>query len=279
MIGTFIISWRESIEAALLVGILMVYLKKIGQQKQFVYIYLGGFAGIVSSILFGYLSNQVSFLFEGIGEDIFGAIILLLAVIMLTYMVIWMSDQAKHIKGHYHQKIDAAFEQKQLWILSFLAFTGVFREGIETVLFLWGILIQNQGATSFSLALASGLAGLILAILMAWFFFKGFGYLDLRKFFNITGLILLFMSAGMLVAAIGKLESAGLISPIISHVWNSTRLIDEQTLFGHILSGFLGYRAKPSLTEILAYVLYFAAIFIWIRKPFPRPARSKALVT
>ena len=278
MIGTFIISWRESIEAALLVGILMVYLKKIRQQKHFVYIYLGVFLGIAFSILFGYLSNRVSFLFEGIREDLFAAVILLLAVIMLTYMVIWMSDQAKHIKGHYHQKIDAAFEQNKLLTLSFLAFTGVFREGIETVLFLWGILIQNQGAASFSLALASGLAGLFLAIVMAWLFFKGFGFLDLRQFFNITGLILLFMSAGMLVAAVGKLESAGLISPIQNHVWNSTWLIDEQSLFGHILSGFLGYRAKPSLMEILAYILYFVAISLWLRKPFSKPAGSKALV-
>jgi high-affinity iron transporter len=77
------------------------------------------------------------------------------------------------------------------------------------------------------------------------------------------------MSAGMLVAAVGKLESAGLISPILSHVWNTTWLIDDRTLFGHIVSGFLGYRAKPSLTEVLAYLIYFASILWWLRRQNP----------
>ncbi|MHB8482844.1 MAG: FTR1 family iron permease [Nitrospiria bacterium] len=267
MIGTFIISWRESIEAALLVGILMVYLKKIGQRQNLVYIYIGVLSGILASILFGYLSNKASFLFEGIGEDVFSAVILLLAVVILTYMVIWMSESAKNLRGKIHQKVDSAFEQKKLWALSFLAFSGVFREGIETVLFLWGVFIQNKGTSSFSLFLLSGVAGIILAVVMAWFFFKGFGHLDMKKFFQITGLILLFMSAGMLVSAIGKLESAGLMPPLLTQVWNSSWLIDERTLLGHLFSGFLGYRAKPSLMELLAYLLYFIAIVLWLWRP------------
>jgi high-affinity iron transporter len=269
MIGTFIISWRESIEAALLVGILMVYLKKIGQQRKFVYIYIGVLFGILASLLFGYLSSRVSFLFEGPGEEIFSASILLLAVMILTYMVVWMSDQAKHLKGKIQQKVDSVFEQKKLWALSFLAFSGVFREGIETVLFLWGIFIQNQGTTSFSLALMSGVSGIILAVLMAWFFFRGFGHLDMKKFFQMTGVILLFMSAGMLVAAIGKLESAGWIPPLLNRIWDSTWLIDERSLFGHLFSGFLGYRSKPTLMEILAYLIYLISIFLWLRRQTP----------
>lgn len=278
MIGTFMITWRESIEAALLVGILMAYLKKIGQEKQFVYIYSGVGLGVVASICFGYLSYRASFLFEGVGEDVFGALILFLAVIVLTYMVIWMSDQAKHLKGNIQQKVDAAFAQRKLVAISLLTFAGVFREGVETVLFLWGIVLQNQGARSFYPALLSGMSGLILAIVMVWLVFRGIRFLDLKTFFKVTGLILLLMSAGMLVGAVGKLESAGWISPVFVQVWNSTRLIDEQTLVGHILSGFLGYRAKPSLTEILAYFLYFVAISLWLRKPFPRPGKTNVLV-
>lgn len=269
MIGTFIISWRESIEAALLIGILMVYLKKIGQQRKFVYIYIGVLFGILASLLFGYFSARISFLFEGPGEEIFSSSILLLAVIILTYMVVWMSDQAKHIKGKIQQKVDSVLEEKKLWALSFLAFSGVFREGIETVLFLWGIFIQNPGTTSFSLALISGVSGIVLAVLMAWFFFRGFGHLDMKKFFQITGLILLFMSAGMLLAAVGKLESAGWIPPLFSRVWDSSWLIDERTLFGHLFSGFLGYRAKPTLMEVLIYLIYLTSIFLWLRRPTP----------
>lgn len=273
MIGTFIISWRESIEAALLVGILMVYLKKIGHEKSFIYIYIGVLFGIIASLLFGYLSARISFLFEGASEEIFSSLILLLAVIVLTYMVVWMTDQSKHIKGKIHQKIDSVLEEKKLWALSFLAFTGVFREGIETVLFLWGIVIQNQGTSSLSLSLISGLAGIFLAVLMAWFFFRGFGHLvDMRKFFQITGGVLLLMSAGMLVASVGKLESAGFIPPLFTRVWDSSWLIDERTLFGHLFSGFFGYRAKPTLMEIMVYSVYFATIVLWLRRQRSSPA-------
>ncbi|MBI1823939.1 MAG: FTR1 family iron permease [Nitrospirae bacterium] len=267
MIGTFIISWRESIEAALLVGILMVYLKKIGQEKSFIFIYMGVIFGIIASLLFGYLSTRLSFLFEGGREEIFSSVILLFAVVILTYMVIWMSDQAKHIKGKIHQKVDAVMEQKKLWALTFLAFTGVFREGIETVLFLWGIFIQNQGTSSLSLSLLSGISGIVLAVLMAWFFFRGFGHLvDMKKFFQITGGVLLFMSAGMLVASVGKLESAGFIPPLLTRIWDSSWLVDDRTLVGHLFSGLFGYRAKPTLMEILVYFIYFSSIIFWIRR-------------
>jgi high-affinity iron transporter len=266
MIATFIISWRETIEAALLVGILLVYLKKIGQSRHFKYVYAGVGFGIAASLLFAWLSNKASFLFEGIGEDILNAGILLLAVIMLTYMVIWMAESAKNIKGEIHQKVNQAIEQQKLLALTFLAFSGVFREGIEMVLFLWGIFIQNQQAATITLSLLSGLSGMALAILVAWLFFKGFGHIDMKLFFQATGAILLFMSAGMLITAIGKLESAGLIPALRMQIWNSSWILDDRTLLGHLLSGFLGYRAKPSLMEVLAYLLYFTAIVFWIWK-------------
>lgn len=260
MIGIFIVSWRESIEAALLVGILMVYLKKVGHQRQYLFIYIGVLLGILSSLLFGLLSTKMGYLFEGQGDEIFSAAILLLAVAVLTYMVVWMSDQAKDFKGKLQQQVDSVLEQKKLWALTFVAFSGVFREGIETVLFLWGIFFQDQAADSLYLSLASGLAGIILAVLMAWFFFRGFGHLDMRRFFQISGLLLLLMSGGMLVSFIGKLETAGVIPPLSRRIWDSSRLIDERTLFGHLFSGFFGYRAKPSLMEVLVYLAYFVLI-------------------
>lgn len=265
MIGTFIISWRETIEAALMVGILMVYLEKIGKKENFFYIYIGVVSGVLASLLFAYLSNKATFLFEGAGEDILSAAILLLAVVILTYMVIWMSESAKNLKGKMHRRVDSALEQKKLWALSFLAFSGVFREGVETVLFLWGIFLENQGTSSITMAFISGFGGVALAISMAWFFFRGFGHLDMKRFFQITGVILLVMSAGMLVSAIGRLESAGWVPQILAHVWNTSWLVDDRSHLGHLLSGFLGYRSKPSLTEVLAYVLYFMTVVFWLR--------------
>src|ERR1700693_1359289 len=180
MIGTFIITWRETIEAALMVGILMVYLEKIGKKENYFYIYIGVVSGVLASILFAYLSNKMTFLFEGAGEDILSAAILLLAVVILTYMVIWMSESAKNLKGKMHRRVDSALEQKKLWALSFLAFSGVFREGVETVLFLWGIFLENHGTSSITMAFISGYGGVALAISMAWFFFRGFGHLDMK---------------------------------------------------------------------------------------------------
>lgn len=265
MFGIFLITWREALEAALIVGILFTYLKKIGESKNFKYIYYGVILAILASLLFAYFSNIVGLLFQGSSEEIFQATILFLAVAVLTYMVVWMHHNAREIKGELQQKADEALAKKKVWALASLAFIGVFREGVETVLFLWGLLLDSGDAASYYANIVGGFSGIGLAIFMAWLFFKGFGHIDLRIFFRVTGILLLFIAAGMLSTGVGKLIAADMLPPIIDHAWNTSWLIDEHGIVGSILAGILGYKARPSLMEMLFYLLYFPAVIIWLR--------------
>ncbi len=264
MLGTFVITWREAIEAALIVGILMTYLQKIGESRQYRYVWAGVGLGIGASIGFGLISGGISRLFEGIGQELFQAAILGLAVIVLTYMVVWMHYNSRHIKGELQKKADEALATRKLWMLGSLAFIGVFREGIETVLFLWGLVLQGGGA-GHSWIVTGGFLGILVAVFMAWVFFKGFGHLNLRTFFSVTGVLLIFIAAGMLSTATGKLISVGVLPGLIEPVWNSSWLVTERSFAGALLSGLLGYRSRPSLMEVIAYALYFVTVVGWLQ--------------
>ena len=273
MLGTFVITWRETIEAALIVGILMTYLKKIGEARRYRYVMAGVGLGIGASIGFAAISDAISGLFQGVGQEIFQAAILLLAVGVLTYMVIWMHRNSRQIKGEIQRKADDAFATRKLWALGTLAFVGVFREGVETVLFLWGLILQGGGAGN-GWMVAGAFLGIGAAIVMAWLFFRGFGHLDLKIFFRATGVLLLFIAAGMLSSATGKLIAIGWLPGLVEPLWNSSWLLDERGMTGALISGLFGYRSRPSLMEFLAYLLYFLAVLGGIRSQKLSTART-----
>ena len=266
MLGTFIITWRETIEAALIVGILLSFLNKIGQSKHFRFIYWGAFWGVIGSLIFAGLSNFLTILFRDFGEDIFEAVILFIATVVLTHMVVWMHHNAREIKGELQHQAELAIAKKRLWALGTVAFIGVFREGIETVLFLWGIFLQGAAGETIGPAVTGGFLGIGLGVLMVWVFFKGFGHLDLRLFFKTSGIILLFMSAGMLSSGIGKLISIGYLPGIIEPVWNTSWLLSERSLFGSLMAGIFGYRSSPALLQVILYALYFPVTILWLRR-------------
>lgn len=266
LLGTFLITLRETLEAAIIVGILFTYLNRIGQSRYYSYIYYGVFAAIGASVAFAYFSNIISELFYDGGQEIFEASIMFLAVGVLTYMVVWMHHNAREIKGRLQKKADAAVARKRLWALALLSFVGVFREGVETVLFLWGLFLQAKTREVVDLSIAGGIVGVVSAIFLAWLFFKGFGHLDLRVFFRVTGILLIFIAAGLLASGIGKLQMAGIVPPVVEAVWDTSWLIDERSLIGSLLSGLLGYNANPSLMEILFYLMYFPMVLLLLRK-------------
>lgn len=265
MLGAFLITWREGIEAFLIVGILLTYLYKIGQGRHVRYVYAGTAGALLASGAFAYFSNLLEVVFQDIGQELLHAAILSLATIVLTQMVLWMHHHARELKGQLQSRTDKAIAMQQLWSLGLLAFLGVFREGVETVLFLWGLVLQTRTTFMAVGPLVGGVLGLGLAVITTWLFFKGFGHLDLRAFFRVTGLLLLIMAAGMLAAAAGRLIAAGVLPPLIEPLWNTAWLLDESRLPGSLLAGLFGYRSRPSLMEVLCYALYFPVTLLLAR--------------
>lgn len=266
MTAAFLITWRESLEAALIVGILFTYLKKVGQEQNYKYIYAGVAAAFVAVIGLIFLSSKLGILVDEDDQEVIEVIILFLAMGILTHMVIWMSRNAWSIKGTVQQKVDQALAQRRLWILALLVFTAIFREGAEALLFLWGAFLQVRGSIFALPALTGGLLGIGAAILMSWALFKGFARLSLRPFFQVTGIVLIFIAAGMLSSGVGKLVEMGALPALVNPIWDTSRFLDEGGILGSLAAVFLGYRAHPALTQVLAYLFYFPPVLFWANR-------------
>ena len=159
--ATFVITLREAFEAALLLGIVYVYLDKIGARDHFRFVTLGGVLGAVASVLMGLGVSLVSGPLLDLGPDLIGAAVVFVAVVVLTWHGWWMSQHARAVTGDVQRRISHAGGDHRRWVVGTIAFVGVFREGAETVLFLWGLMTQTE-ITGWG-----GLAGAVLGVTAA----------------------------------------------------------------------------------------------------------------
>ena len=254
--GTFVITLREGFEAALILGIVYTYLQKIGAQRHYRYATRGGLLGVLASIALGIVVTALSGPLLDLGPDVIGLAVIFVAVAVLTWHGYWMRQHARATKGDVQRKIDEAQAAHRMWIIGVIAFTGVFREGAETVLFLWGLLTQATTTSGWASALGAVL-GLIMAASLGWAIFRGGRHVSLERFFGVTSIFLLLLAAGMFSTGIGRLEVMGFL-PATPTAWDTTFLLDDHGFIGGFLNGLIGYRSRPSLLEAGSYVLYLA---------------------
>jgi high-affinity iron transporter len=271
MLGSFLITLREGVEAALIVGILLSYLSKTKQSRYNSYVYYGVLAAMLISGFAAYLFTFFLGGFTGRFAKFFEGSVIFLAVVVLTYMVVWMHHQARTVSMELKKKADAAIESKNLWALSTLSFIAVFREGVETVLFLYALFIQQAadngaGSANYLSSIFGAFGGIITAIILAFIFFKGFGHVNLKTFFRITGIIIIVIAAGLLAYGVHEFEEAGILPPIIKNIWDINHILDEKGTAGSFLKALFGYNGNPSLLEVTAYVLYYPLVFWMLKK-------------
>lgn len=271
MLGSFLITLREGVEAALIVGILLSYLSKTGKARYNRYIYYGVLLAVIASGAAAYTFSSLLGGFSGRIGKAFEGIVMFIAVGVLTYMVVWMHHQARTVSMELKRKADAAIEARNLWALTILSFVAVFREGVETVLFLSALFIQqtanNGAAKGIDMAsIAGAFLGIITAIILAYIFFKGFGHIDLKVFFRATGVILIIISAGLFAHGVHEFEEAGILPPIIKHIWDINHILNENGTVGSFLKALFGYNGNPSLLEVIAYISYYPFVFWMLRK-------------
>jgi high-affinity iron transporter len=254
--ATFVVVLREGFEAALLLGIVYAYLAQIGHAESRRYVTLGGALAILASIAMGVAVSALSGPLADIGPDVIALVVIFGAVALLTWHGWWMGRHAREMRGDLQRRVDAAHASQQLWMVGLIAFTGVFREGAETVLFLWGLMTQLEDVTGWT-ALAGGAAGLVGAAVLGWLVFQGGRRLSVQRFFAITSVLILFVAAGLFSAGIGRLQSMGLL-PGGEPLWDTSWILDDHGSIGGFLAGLVGYRARPSALEIVGYILYLA---------------------
>lgn len=272
MIPSFLLSLREGVEAALIIGIVLGTLRKINRMDMKRSVWLGvGCAGILS-ILTALVLQSIGAGFEGRAEEIFEGVTMILAAGILTWMIFWMQRQSHAIKSELESGVQHAAALGGSKALFSLAFLAVLREGVELALFLTAASLSTDAIQT----LFGAVLGLAAAIVLGWILFATTVQLNLRRFFQMTSILLILFAAGLLAQGVHEFNEAGLIPPVIEHVWDINHIIDEESSLGVFLKALFGYNGNPSLTEVIAYVGYFIAIVIGLRmSPYRRSIETQ----
>jgi high-affinity iron transporter len=267
MIASFIITFRETLEAALIVGIVLGYLVRTKQTRYNNVVYIGVVSGVLASILGALLFTTVAGGFKGAAEALFEGTMMLFGALLLTTMILWMMKQ-KHIARELQKKVSVEISESHKFGLFSLIFISILREGIETVIFLGAASFAAEGG-----GLIGAFAGIAAAIVLGYAIFVGSLKINLKKFFNVTSILLILFAAGLVAHGIHELQEAGAVPVIVEHVWDinpplnpdgTYPLLHEKGYIGSILKGLFGYNGNPSLIEVLSYLTYFVLVFaLW----------------
>ncbi|WP_102961420.1 iron uptake transporter permease EfeU [Mangrovicella endophytica] len=259
MLVPFLIMLREGIEAALIVGIIASYLAKTGRRSWMPAVWTGVGLAVVLSLATGFVLNALSAEFPQKQQELFEAVVGLIAVVFLTSMVFWMRKQARSMKSELQGSIEEALSHKAAGVaLVGMAFFAVAREGLESVFFLLATFQQDVGLA----APVGAVAGLVLAIAVGIAIYLGGLRLNLRRFFRWTGVFILFVAAGLLAGAVGSLHEAGLWNGLQGVVFDLSHVLPTDSALGAVLAGLLGYNDRPTVGEALAYLLFLVPMLI-----------------
>ncbi|OFW76554.1 MAG: hypothetical protein A2201_11480 [Alicyclobacillus sp. RIFOXYA1_FULL_53_8] len=270
--GALLISLREGVEISLMIGIIISYLRKLGRNDGVKYVWLGTLLAALLTTGIGIAIYRVT----GSGAEwayqtYLEAAVMLLAVVMLSYMTIWMKQNSARLSKDMHTKIEGLLNQRGVIGLTLLAFLTIIREGIETVMFLLGLTFQHAGGGGP--VLMGAVLGFALSSLVGVAIYKGTYHVNLSKFFQVMGSLLILVAAGLLASAIGSLIEAHLLQPI-HYLFNLTNYLSVDSTLGIILHALLGYSDHPSILQVGAWVLYLAIAFtLYNRKRAIKPRR------
>ncbi len=274
MLANFLIGLREGLEAGLVVGILIAYLRKIGRGDVLPRLWLGIGAAIVLSLGTGALLTWGPYGLSFQGQEILGGGLSILAVGLVTWMVLWMARNSRELKSSLQGRLDAAVAGAGMGIV-LVGFITVGREGVETALFVWAS--ANSGADA-PLGLLGALLGIVLAIAIAYLIFRGFVRINLSRFFLSTGLFLVVVAAGVLSYGIGDLQEAGVIPGIGQQAFSLATAIPPTSWYGTVLAGIFNFTPEPSWAQFLAWLGYLIVVTTaFLRRSRSRPTAPVAL--
>jgi high-affinity iron transporter len=251
---------REGLEAALIVAIVLAYLKRLDRDPAFRAVWLGTIAAIVVSFVAGAFVFVALGELHGTAEQATEGTIALVSAGVLTWMIFWMGRQARSIKGQLHAKVDAALANGSGIALAGIAFVAVVREGLESSLYL---LSTSVGERSSAANFVGALVGIAAAAALGYLLYKGSNRINLRSFFRITGLLIILFAAGLVAKGIVEFQEAGALATLNVHVWDVTRigfLNPDSSGSGEALKSLFGWSAHPSVEMGVGYLLYLVPV-------------------
>jgi high-affinity iron transporter len=262
---------REGVEAALIVSIVMAYLVRSGRTDQVGRIWVGTGLAVLLSLVVGVVLFVSVGSFEEPYEQIFEGTTMFVAAAVVTWMLFWMRRQAGSVKGQLQAAVDRVVASGASWGLALLAFTAVIREGLETSLFLVGQATSNRLEAAW--VLLGALVGLIIAAGLGYGFYRGSRRLNLGSFFRWTGIVLVFIAAGLLSKGLHEFMEIGALGsgPWTATVFDISGVLSQDEGLGAFLRALFGYSASPELLTLTVHVGYVVAILALYLRPIRRP--------
>jgi len=287
----FLITFREALEALLILGIITSYMKRVGRSEFNKFVWLGATLAVLASAGLALVFQVVLDGFGSMGaQNYMKAGIMLISGALLTQMVFWMAETAKNMSKAVQGKYDQFITAGNVIGMVVHAFLVVVREGVETVFFFAAI---SGGNISEAINNWGALGGLILAAVVAFLFFRGSMKISLKTFFKVTGLFIVLISAGLIVQGVGVLQDLGVIGTVAPDLFDLTWFMPEHPIdeehyirdtgeppwisgqVGIFLKALFGYDSSPSLEEFLVYWGYYLALWLLIRNNAPKRKQER----
>jgi high-affinity iron transporter len=274
MFVSMILVFREAMEAGLIIGIILAASEGVAGRRQWI---AGGIAaGVAAAGLIAVFAGALSDAFQGAGQEAFTATILIFAVAMLSWHIVWMSQHARTMAAEFRQVGRAVqLGQRSLAALASVVAVAVMREGAEVVLFLYGIVVASH-ASAMSLVIG-GMAGLALAAIMSWLLYRGLLAIPLHRLFRVTNGLIALLAAGMAGQAAAVLHGADMLPGWGEHLWDTSAVLTDDSLVGRGMHALMGYSARPSGIQFAAWLATLMMLAILSRLVGRRPPRAKVL--
>ncbi|MFT4435343.1 FTR1 family iron permease [Caballeronia sp. 15715] len=271
------IVWRESVEALLVVGILYAWLKNgdADARRGIPYLWAGVAVGLLAAVALGAALVGFTEVLSGDAQDYFQTGMVLVACVLIVQMVLWMKHHGRSMKRDMEASLQRSKQDANWWGVTLLVALAIAREGSETVIFLYGLGFGQSGHVDPMQYLAVAI-GLALAFLTFYLLQLGGKIFSWRLFFRVTEIMLLFLAAGLFETGVDKLIDKEILPVVMNQVWNTSWLLDDSSTFGSLVATLTGYRAHPAGMNLIAYAVYWAVIFLLLRRSKNQMAQKSA---
>lgn len=272
--AAYLVMLREGVEAALIVAILLAYLRRSGVIRPRRWVWAGTLLAVAVSVVAGAVIWVTIGGLEGAAEQLAEGIIAVAAVALLTWMIFWMGSRARTLRAELETDAGRALAESSMLGLAAVAFVAVLREGLESALF----MISLTAGSESGLQLLGGLLGLASAVVIGWLVYQGGSRINLRLFFQITGVLIVFVAAGLVGKAVHEFQEVGLLPVLVEHVWTIRFLDPEVGLIGAFAKTLFGLSHSPSLLQVASYWAYLVPVtFAFLTKVGRSPRKAAAL--
>ncbi len=266
-LANFLIALREGVEAALIVGVVAAYLVKVGRKNLLPKVWLGVVIAAAIPLSLGAIMTWGPYTLSFQAQEILGGTLSLVAVAMVTWMILWMSSNSRQFARKLREDTAAQLASGSDWGVVWIAFIAVAREGIETALFVWAT-IKSSAENAIAAPALGVVTGLLVAVVIGWLIYTGAARINLSIFFNITGLLLIFVAAGIVSYGIGDLQESSVLPGWGIPIYDITAYLDgsvyswltTSSWWWTLLEAMFNVNASPTHLQLIGWVLYIVII-------------------